>query len=289
MLIPPRLVLAAVDFSDSSRVALTFAGRLATHFASALHVLHAEDPLLETAARSHGIDLAAETQDELATFVKSSPPADRCNPVFHSIAGAPASVIRDVSTRVRADVIVVGMRGISAAEHLVFGSTTEAILRLAEVSVFAIPDEWTPPRPAAEDLAGIGPVVAAVEPTPSALQAAAAAVRLAAALGTSAEAIHVIPGIRVLNRWQGEANDLTSAREEAARRDLAEKLLSLGTGTPIPLHVESGNVAACVAAAIAETPTRHPMLVIGRRRKATGSTAYRILTLAKAPVLQCAV
>jgi nucleotide-binding universal stress UspA family protein len=270
MLIPPRTVLAAVDFSDSSRVALTFAGRLARHFGSALHVLH------------------AETQDELEIFVKSSPPADRCGPVFHSIAGAPGMVIRDVSKRVRADVIVVGMRGISAAEHLMFGSTTEAILRTADVSVFAIPDHWTPPRPASEGLEGLGPVVAAVESTPSSLQAAAGALRLANALGTSAEAIHVIPATRVLNRWQAEANDLTSAREDAARRELTEKLLGLGTGAPIPLRVESGNVAARVAAAIAETPGRHPVLVIGRRPKATGSTAYRILTLAQAPVLQCA-
>ena len=288
MLIPPRTVLAAVDFSDSSRVALTFAARLARHFAAALHVLHAEDPLLETAAKSHGIDLAAETQDELDIFVKSSPPADRCNPKFHSVAGPAGKVIRDVARREHADVIVIGMRGISAAEHLVFGSTTEAILRAADVSVFAIPDEWTPPQPASEDLSGLGPVVAAVEATPSSLEAAAVAIRFASALGTSAEAIHVIPGIRVLNRWQGEANALTQAREEEARRELAQSLLTLGAGAPIPLRVESGNIAARVAREIADAPGRRPVLVIGRRPRATGSTAYRILTLAKAPVLQCA-
>ena len=43
---PPHRVLAAIDFSEASRVALRMAARLAAHCDSELHVLYAEDPLL---------------------------------------------------------------------------------------------------------------------------------------------------------------------------------------------------------------------------------------------------
>lgn len=36
---PPRTVLAAVDLSEASRVALTFAARLARHVGAELHVI----------------------------------------------------------------------------------------------------------------------------------------------------------------------------------------------------------------------------------------------------------
>lgn len=67
----PRSILAAVDFSDASRVALQFAARLAHQCQAELHVLHAEDPLLNAAARHHGIDLSSETREELETLALS--------------------------------------------------------------------------------------------------------------------------------------------------------------------------------------------------------------------------
>jgi nucleotide-binding universal stress UspA family protein len=287
MRIPPRTVLAAVDFSDSSRVALTFAARLAKHCQAALHIVHAEEPLLVAAAAAQGIDLASETRDELAIFARSAPPAADCAPVFHAAAGAAATVIEDTARRVDADALVVGMRGISAAEHLMFGSTTEATLRTSPLPVFAVPDFWTPPQPASADLRGLGPVVAAVEPTDSAMRAAVAAARLAAALRTSTEAIHVVSRLRVLNRWQPQADALALKREEEARRAL-EPALAAAVSGPLELRIVTGNIADCVAKAIAPGHDRHPILVIGRRRDAGGATAYRILTLAKSPVLQYA-
>src|SRR5262249_19448682 len=56
-MIPPRAVLAAVSFSDTSRVELVLAARLARHCGADLHVLYVEDPLVDAAARRAGIDL----------------------------------------------------------------------------------------------------------------------------------------------------------------------------------------------------------------------------------------
>jgi nucleotide-binding universal stress UspA family protein len=286
---PPRTVLAAVDFSDSSRVALTFAARFAKHVGAVLHMLYAEDPMLVAAAAARGVDLTRETNDELVIFAKSVGLVGAARPVVHVVTGPPSQVIRDIGRREGADLVVVGMRGISAAEHLMFGSTTEGVLRAADISVVAVPDAWTPPDPVAQDLTGLGPVVAAVEFSESSIHSAAIACRLAAALHTTIEAIHVIPSMRVLNRWQAHANAVIAQREGTARLDLERALLGLDVEMPIPLRVQSGNIAETVAAAVAGTKDRHPMLVIGRRAQAPGATAHRILTLSTAPVLQYAL
>ena len=65
---PPRSILAAVDFSEPSRVALEFATRLANQCQATLHVLHVEDPLPAAAARVGHVDLLRETREGLARF-----------------------------------------------------------------------------------------------------------------------------------------------------------------------------------------------------------------------------
>jgi Universal stress protein family len=77
-MMPPRAILAAVSFSDSSRVALVLAARLARHCDAELHVLHVEDPLLDAAARYEGINLSTETSAELRRFVAGAWPASQC-------------------------------------------------------------------------------------------------------------------------------------------------------------------------------------------------------------------
>jgi len=144
---PPRTIVAAIDFSDASRVALVLAARLARHCRSALHVLHAEHPLLDVAADRAGIDLARETHEEVQRFIAAAPPAAGCAPQLHVMAGAAVDVILDVAGRHQADLVVVGARGMSGAQQLVFGSTTEGLLRRADVSVLVAPAGWVPPRP----------------------------------------------------------------------------------------------------------------------------------------------
>jgi len=86
-MIPPKVVLAAVDFSESSRRALTFAARLARHADARLHVVHAQDPLLANAARAAGVDIDAETRAELSTFMQNAPPAGDWSPFLVGFDG----------------------------------------------------------------------------------------------------------------------------------------------------------------------------------------------------------
>ena len=149
---PPRAILAAVDFSEPCRVALTCAARLAKQCRAHLHVLHAEDPLLASAAHAKGIDLNAETRAELGAFMLSAFPAGEWTPSHHVVDGAPVEAICHIAERESADLIVVGARGMSGLETAVFGSTTEGVLRKADTSVLVVPQSWTPPRPDLNDL-----------------------------------------------------------------------------------------------------------------------------------------
>src|SRR5262245_64083256 len=79
-MLPPRAILAAVDFSESSRIALMLAARLAQQCGAALHVLHAEDPLLVAAAAETNFDLTSDTREELSRFIKTAPPAADLSP-----------------------------------------------------------------------------------------------------------------------------------------------------------------------------------------------------------------
>jgi nucleotide-binding universal stress UspA family protein len=133
-MLPPRVILAAVDFSEPSRVALGCAARLARHTGAALHVLHAEDQMLAAAARHAGVDLAGETRDELKAFTRAALPPGDWAPVYHVVGGNGVEVICDIARRERADVIVVGMHGMSGAERGgAPGSIAYRVLTTAEV------------------------------------------------------------------------------------------------------------------------------------------------------------
>jgi nucleotide-binding universal stress UspA family protein len=289
-MIPPTRILAAVDFSDTSRVALTMAARLARQCGAELHVLYAIDPLLAAGARSAGIDLARESREELGTFAQSASPAADWAPLHHTAEGHAAEVIGATAVREGADLVVLGAHGMSGMARMAFGSTTEAVLRHAPVSVLVVPDSWTPPQPDTADLRGTGPVVAAVDFSPVSIEAARAAARLALTLQTSLELVHVVPARPVLARWMPHAESALRQQIDVARRDLAALNDQVGAQVPVHVRAESGPVAAQLAEAAAAADGRHPLLVLGRRARAEagyapGETAYRALMLARVPVL----
>jgi len=288
-MIPPRTILAAVDFSDTSRTALAFATRLATQTGAALHVLHAEDPLLKEAARRTGVDLNKESREELRRVIETTPPTAPGEPHLHVVNGPAVEVIVHIAIRENADLVVVGSHGMSGAERLMFGSTTEGVLRRASVPILVVPRGWTPPRPDTADLSGMGPVIAAVDFTEPAIAAGAAACELAAVLSTSVEIAHVVPDLPVLERWRPHADAAIPQRTCAARRELDSILRCLHAKVPLQVHVLSGGVARSLADIAAPAGDRHPILVLGRKVERSGGTpgaiAYRVLSLADVPVL----
>lgn len=289
-MIPPQTILVAVDFSDTSRTALVLAARLARHCGAKLHVLHAQDPILSMSAHHAGIDLALETNEELQRFVTSAWPAVECSPECHVAAGIAIPVILDAARRVQAQRVVVGSHGMSGAARLMFGSTTEGLLRRADVSVLVAPAEWTSPRPDAVDLSGMGPVVVGVDLSEPSIAAAKAACALASLLQTWVSVVHVVPKLAVLSRWRAHADSAIHDRVAAVRQELKLMVGGLGCPVSVEVSVEVGAVPHLLAEAAAPVGDRAPILVLGKNASgstgaAPGATAYGVLSHAKVPVL----
>ena len=289
-MLPPRAVLAAVDFSESSRRALALAARLAQHCGATLHVLHAEDPLLFAAAAEARVDLTAETRDELKRFLATAPPAADLDVCCDVVTGQAIPAILDIAQREGADLIVLGAHGMSGAGRFLFGSVTEGVMLRANRSVLVVPENWDAPRPDAPGLTGIGPLVVGVDFSESSLIAATAAAALAQRLHTTVEAVHVVPDLPVPDRWRTHADKVLADRVTLARRDLARVVAAMNAAAPVASRVEQGQVAELLAEAAAPVGDRHPMLVLGRRSSkaregAPGATAYRVAMLARVPVL----
>jgi nucleotide-binding universal stress UspA family protein len=285
-MMPPRSILAAVDFSRPSGVALDFAARLARQCQATLHVLHVEDRLLSAAAKAEGIDLTRETREELTRFTATL----HSTVHQHVVIGEASRTICDIAEREQVDLIVLGVHGMSGAAHALFGSTTEGVLQHSDTPVFVVPDTWTPPLASTSDLTGMGPVIAAVESSCTAMASATAAARLAEVLHTTVHAVHVVPALNVLERWQPHADAVIEQQITAARQEITAALTGVNRHHEIPLLVESGPVPERLAAATFAWSGQHPILVLGRhardsRRGVPGSTAYRVLGLAKVPVL----
>jgi nucleotide-binding universal stress UspA family protein len=289
-MIPPRTILAAVDFSETSKTALALAARLARHSGAALHVLHVQDPLLSIAARHEGIDLARDTDDALQRFVTSAWPAVECSPQCHTVTGAVRETILDIAHRVQAQLLVVGARGMSRAERLVFGSTTEEVLRRADVSMLVVPTGWTPPRADASDLSGVGPVVVGVDLSDPSVEVVKAACELASMLDTSLSVVSVVPELTVLSGWHALAMRAVHDRVAAARQELQVLIDGLACSVPVEIRVEPGAVPNQLAEAAAPAPGRTPILVLGKKAaggkgSALGAIAHRVLARTSVPVL----
>jgi len=289
-MLPPHSILVAVDFSEPSRDALAFAARLARQCDAKLHVLHAEEPLLAAAAAQTGIDLNRETREELDAFINATPPAAECAPCRDVVTGAAITAILNIAHREGSDLIVLGAHGMSMTARTFFGSVTEGVLERADRSTLVVPSGWRPPQPDMPGLAGVGPLIVAVDFTSSAIAAAVAASHLAERLQTAVEAVHVVPDLAVPARWRPHADRVAAEKTEVARRDLARLMGTIASPVPITTHVESGRVAERLAELAAPIGSRHPMLVLGRRGPrfrdgAPGSTAFRVAALSRVPVL----
>jgi nucleotide-binding universal stress UspA family protein len=145
-----RSILCPVDFSNNSRAALRYAAMLARLSDAHLVVLYVTDPLLATAAGSRPDVRAmlASTDDDLRRFVSSA--MSRSTPsvatTVLTIAGKPAAEIVKAAERHHCDLIVMGYRGAGRASRLLFGSTTEGVVRRSRIPVVAVPPARRPAR-----------------------------------------------------------------------------------------------------------------------------------------------
>jgi nucleotide-binding universal stress UspA family protein len=139
-----KAILCPVDFSQHSERALGYAIDLAQLTKAHLTILTVVDSFLDaasTAAGHHDV-LMRQTQDEiqgLLSRIGTTRGRLKEAPGISVVNGDAAEEILKQITECEADLVVMGTKGLEGTSRLVFGSTSEKVLRESPVPVMAVP------------------------------------------------------------------------------------------------------------------------------------------------------
>lgn len=140
--IPFTRILCAVDFSDTSKIALDYAMSLARESTAALTLAHVIDtrPLYYDFSPPVAIDLTAWIEEARTRLRAMVPDAVRSSCSVTEVAreGTSYREILSLATELETDLIVLGVRGRGAADLFFFGSTTHHVIREARCAVLTL-------------------------------------------------------------------------------------------------------------------------------------------------------
>jgi len=141
--LPFKRVVCAVDFSESSSTAVRFARRLAQESNSTLTLLH----VLEWPPESEALAMfdmtayrdAVRTDAETRLAALANEPEFGGNrPAVRLVMGKPYAQILAVAAEETADIIVLGVHGRNPLDLMMFGSTTNQVIRRATCPVLTL-------------------------------------------------------------------------------------------------------------------------------------------------------
>ena len=288
-------VLCAVDFSAASRGALRYAAALAEHFFASLTVVTVNHRFLNDAAAAALGEtwLQFETEQMLEHFVHDSFPGR--TPQLAElrrvvVVGEPAAEILRLATDTSADVIVMSTHGTSGVEKLIFGSTTERVLRQSGLPVIVTPAADPGPETLDDWRGSVKCVLAPIDLSRYSTGQLSFAAGLADALCTPIVITHVVEPLShgLIPRDTGTSFD--AARHVDAHRQV--ELLAAGVSPQVNLAIVIGS--GDPAAEIARIAKQHAAGVIvmalhtapqsGHR---IGTVTYRLLCQSSTVVIAC--
>jgi CPA2 family monovalent cation:H+ antiporter-2 len=143
--LPFKRVLCPVDFSDSSLAALELALSLAQEGDAELTILHVfersadEEPLANRpiVAPEYQREVEAEFTARLHALVPQNV-GNACRPQARTSHGKPYREILGIATEDQVDLIVMGVHGRNALDVMMFGSTTNQVVRRATCPVLTL-------------------------------------------------------------------------------------------------------------------------------------------------------
>ncbi len=286
----PTSLLCPIDFSSHSERALRHALALAGAFGAHLTVVTINDPVLVAGAAAAGYASTLRDQVEAAlqdTLGRMPAAASPRLPAIDIVTGAPAPEILASAERTGAELIVMGTRGLGATGRVIFGSTTERVVREARVPVLAVP-EYSPERMSVEQgepRFTLGQVIAAVGLDAADAKVAGTAAEWARACGAPLALGHVCHDVPAPAWWPFGA-----AAEPAPSNDVAYAALEalgrpLGDSPAATFEVRRGNLPAGIAAMVHDLDAGLLVVSRGGGQHRIGSTAYRVMTEAAVPTL----
>ncbi len=139
-----KTILVPTDFSEHSTVAVQTAVDLAKTLGASLHLVHVlHFPVLVAAPGQVAIpqDLWTQIRDGAARKLEKAKQGVAASGVAaetHLSEGANAQAIVELAEKVKADLIVIGTRGLSGLKHVMLGSVAERTVRLAPCPVMTV-------------------------------------------------------------------------------------------------------------------------------------------------------
>lgn len=143
----PKDILVPTDFSECSEKALQQAMELAKEFGSKIHLLHvtlhdAEHmPMFfldDEKIREVKTHMAEYSQQQMQSKINKFLSGTDIKYEVHERTGAPYDEILKLADKLKVDLIVISSKGKNALEEIIFGSTTEKVVRKAKCSVFVV-------------------------------------------------------------------------------------------------------------------------------------------------------
>ena len=146
--VPPKVVLAATDFSDVSLKAVKEGLWVAQQSGAEFHLLHiidskdVPDDLISRLPKGSSLrqEINEEASKRLEEFLESLA-IDRTQIQVHMSWGTPWQEIRRISRHQAADLIVIGTVGRSGIKGLLLGNTAEKVLDTCDCSILTVKPE----------------------------------------------------------------------------------------------------------------------------------------------------
>lgn len=137
----PRRVLAASDLSPVGERVLEYAAFVASHWGAELHVLHSFEPLPDEILVQNQRD--ACTRRLTAQLARIAAPRAT---QFHVGPGEASDAVLAWSSRIDADLVVMGTLSRGGVRRLLLGNTAERLLGRLDTSLLAVkPDDFVCP------------------------------------------------------------------------------------------------------------------------------------------------
>jgi nucleotide-binding universal stress UspA family protein len=141
---PYRRILCPVDFSPASDHALHYGLSLAEEAKARLTVLHVVEWFPEQGVREHRAfppELPRLLEEDARTRLARAVPSEArawCEPTENVRWGKPYVQILRAAEEEQSDLIVLGVHGRGAADIMLFGSTTNQVVRQATCPVLTV-------------------------------------------------------------------------------------------------------------------------------------------------------
>lgn len=139
----PRSILVPIDFSKDSENALAYAAEFANQMGATITLLHVIEPMayLELSSLPMVVsssELSRALRGKLLLLCRRK----QIKPTLLQDAlvseGAPFQVINSMASRLKADLIILSMHGLTGTTHSLIGCTAERVVRHAPCAVLVV-------------------------------------------------------------------------------------------------------------------------------------------------------